>query len=244
MIPLRDNVLTRRFPLITVLLILVNTVVFLFEVVIGGDAVAELINQFGFVPARLTSQWMNPLVLFTLITSMYLHAGWSHLIGNMLYLRVFGSSVENDMGEGRFLVFYTLCGVLAALVDTMLAPRSEIPGVGASGAIAGVLGAYLLLYPEARIKMLAPPLWFITFKLRAFVVLLIWFLMQYLNGLASLDVRTQVGGGVAWWAHIGGFLAGMILTPLFFWGKSPTNDLNRQRASYDRRGRDRPGGYG
>ncbi len=231
MIPLRDNVPTRHFPLITLLLIIVNTAVFLFEIVIGSDAVAKLIYLGGFVPARLTSQWMNPFVLLTLLTSMYLHGGWSHLIGNMLYLRVFGNSVENDMGEGRFLLFYTLCGVLASLVDTAMAPDCEIPGVGASGAIAGVLGAYLVLYPAARIKMLAPPLWFITFKLRAFVVLIIWFLMQYLNGLASLDVQMQVGGGVAWWAHIGGFIGGMLLTPLFFWGKSPTNDSSRRIAT-------------
>lgn len=227
MIPLRDNVPRRHFPLITVLLIIVNTAVFLFEVVIGSDAVEKLTYLFGSVPARLTAQWMNPAVLLTLITSMYLHGGWTHLIGNMLYLRVFGHSIENDMGEGRFLVFYTLCGVLAALVDTALAPNREIPGIGASGAIAGVLGAYLLLYPEARIKMLVPPLWFVTFKLRAFVVLIIWFLMQYLNGLASLNVRTRVGG-IAWWAHIGGFLGGMLLTPLFFWGKSPPTDSARR----------------
>ena len=229
MFPLRDDVPSRGFPLVTVGLVVVNVVIFLFEVVLG-DAAHVLIESFGVVPAELTANWQNPLVISTLFTSQYLHGGWAHLIGNMWYLIIFGDNVEDRMGRLRYFVFYSLCGVVAALLQVVAAPRSTIPMIGASGAIAGVLGAYLLLYPRARVSTVIPFFYFIRIVwLPAVVVLGGWFLVQLLNGLAMLDVQMQTGG-VAFWAHVGGFVAGMVLMPIF-----------RRR---DYRPPSRPSGYG
>ena len=214
MFPLRDDVPSRRFPLVTVSIVVVNAVVFLFQV-LAGPAAISIAELFGIVPARITTQWQNPLVLLTLFSSMYLHGGWAHLIGNMWYLWVFGDNVEDRMGRGRFFIFYTLCGLVAGSLQIIAAPRSTIPMIGASGAIAGVLGAYLLLFPRARVSTLVPLFLFIRIVwLPAIVVLGGWFVIQLLNGLASLNVVVQTGG-VAWWAHIGGFVVGMALLPVF-----------------------------
>ncbi|MGC9347362.1 MAG: rhomboid family intramembrane serine protease [Anaerolineae bacterium] len=214
MFPLRDDIPARQFPVVTVILIVVNVAIFLFEVLLGTTA--NMVTQtFGVVPARLTSQWQDPFVLLTLISSMYLHGGWAHLLGNMWYLWIFGDNVEDRMGRGRFLIFYTLCGLVAGLLQVFAAPRSLIPIIGASGAIAGVLGAYLLLYPRARVSTLVPSFYFYRIIwLPAIIVLGGWFLIQLLNGLISIGVVMQTGG-VAWWAHIGGFVAGMGLMPVF-----------------------------
>ena len=207
MFPLRDDVPSRKFPLVTVGLVVVNVAIFLLEVMLGAEA-TMLTETFGIVPARLTTQWRNPFVLFTVVSSMYLHGGWAHLIGNMWYLWIFGDNVEDRMGRFRFFVFYTVCGVIAGLLQVAAAPRSTIPMIGASGAIAGVLGAYLILYPRARVSTLVPVFYFIRIVwLPAVIVLGGWFLIQLFNGLASLNVVMQTGG-VAWWAHIGGFVAG------------------------------------
>ncbi len=214
MFPLRDDVPSRQFPLVTVSIVVVNVLVFLFQV-LAGPAASSIVDLFGIVPARMTTQWQNPLVALTFVSSMYLHGGWAHLIGNMWYLWIFGDNVEDRMGRGRFFVFYTLCGLVAGVLQIVAAPRSTIPMIGASGAIAGVLGAYLLLYPRARVSTLVPLFFFIRIVwLPAIVVLGSWFAMQLLNGLASLSVVVQTGG-VAWWAHIGGFVAGMVLLPVF-----------------------------
>ncbi|HOS79905.1 MAG TPA: rhomboid family intramembrane serine protease [Anaerolineae bacterium] len=214
MIPIRDSIPGEHFPMVTVSLILVNVVVFLVEWLIG-PAIEPLINTFGVTPVRIMTEWSNPLVLLTLFTAMYLHAGWAHLIGNMIYLGVFGNNVEDRMGHGRFFLFYTLSGLAAWAAQIAAAPNSTLPGIGASGAIAGVLGAYLLLFPRASVEVVVPlPLLFTTFDLPALVVLGGWFLVQFLNGLMTISVVTQTGG-VAWWAHIGGFVAGMVLMPLF-----------------------------
>jgi len=214
MIPLRDDIESRTFPVVTVALIVVNSAVFLLEAFLGVDA-NSMVSSYGVVPAQLVSNWTNPLISVTLFTSMYLHGGWAHLIGNMLYLGIFGDNVEDRMGHVRFLIFYTLCGVGAGLLQVAAAPTSEIPMIGASGAIAGVLGSYLLLYPRARVKALVPLfLFYRVIWLPAILVLGGWFLIQFLNGLATLSVTAQMGG-TAWWAHIGGFAAGMILLPLF-----------------------------
>ncbi len=214
MFPLRDDVPSRGFPWVTAGLVIVNVVIFLFEAVLG-DAAHLLIESFGVVPAELTTNWQNPLVISTLFTSQYLHGGWAHLIGNMWYLIIFGDNVEDRMGRLRYFVFYSLCGVVAALLQVVAAPRSTIPMIGASGAIAGVLGAYLLLYPHARVSTVIPFFYFIRIVwLPAIVVLGSWFLVQLLNGLAMLDVQMQTGG-VAFWAHVGGFVAGMVLMPIF-----------------------------
>ncbi|MBN1260879.1 MAG: rhomboid family intramembrane serine protease [Anaerolineae bacterium] len=214
MIPLRDDVPGERFPIVTATLIGLNVVVFLWELLLGPE-VNWAIQSFGVVPALIVTQWRDPRVLLTLLTGMYLHGGWAHLIGNMLYLGIFGNNVEDRMGHLGFFVFYTVCGLLAWLAEIIAAPTSPIPGVGASGAIAGVLGAYLFLFPRARIKVLVPlPILFTTFYLPAVIVLGIWFITQFFNGLMALNVVVQ-RGGTAWWAHIGGFVAGIILLPLF-----------------------------
>jgi membrane associated rhomboid family serine protease len=214
MFPLRDNVPSRRFPAVTVSLIAVNVAIFLLEALLGQN-VNVLISTFGVVPSRLVTQWRNPFVLLTLITAMYLHGGWAHLLGNMWYLWIFGDNVEDRMGRGRFFAFYTLCGLLSGLLQVAAAPRSPIPMIGASGAIAGVLGAYLLLFPQARVSTAVLAFYFIRIVwLPAVIVLGGWFLIQLLNGLASLNVVMQTGG-VAWWAHIGGFVAGMVTMPAF-----------------------------
>lgn len=214
MIPLSDNVRGRRFPLITIILIVVNTLVFLFELSLGPEA-RDLINNFGMIPARLVASWSNPFVLLTLFTSMFLHGGLGHLIGNMLYLWIFGDNIEDRMGHGRFLIFYLLSGVLASLVEVVAAPTAQLPTVGASGAIAGILGAYLLLFPQARIRVLIPiPFFFFITSVPALIVLGGWFILQFFQGLMSMDVPMQ-RGGVAWWAHVGGFVAGMVLMPVF-----------------------------
>ena len=214
MIPIRDDIQARRFPAVTVGLLVINVAVFLIEV-IYGEAVNDLIYMFGIVPTRLTTEWTNPLVLLTLGTSMYFHGGWAHLIGNMMYLWIFGDNVEDRMGKLGFFVFYTLCGTISGLIQVVAAPRSPIPIIGASGAIAGVLGAYILLYPRAKVKTLVPSFYFYrSVWLPAVIVLGGWFLIQLLNGLATLNLVMQTGG-VAWWAHIGGFVAGMGLMFVF-----------------------------
>lgn len=230
MFPLRDNVPSRRFPVITVGLIAINVAVFLVEALMGAAA-TDLIETFGIVPAKLTSGWYRPTVLVTLFTSMYLHGGWAHLIGNMWYLWIFGDNIEDRMGRFRFFLFYTLCGLIAGLLQVMAAPQSTTPMIGASGAIAGVLGAYLVLYPRARVSTLIPFFYFIRIVwLPAIVVLGGWFLIQLMNGLASINVVMQTGG-VAWWAHIGGFVAGMVLQGIFSRSdrKPPESWSNRSR---------------
>jgi len=214
MIPLGDDIPSRRFPAVTVALIVVNTIVFLVEFLFGSAA-DQMVQTFGAIPAEITSNWLNPVESVTLFTAMYLHGGWAHLLGNMLYLWIFGDNVEDRMGRARFFIFYTLCGLLSGTAQVLAMPDSQVPAIGASGAIAGVLGAYLLLYPRARVRTLVPLIFvYTTIYLPAIVVLGGWFLIQFLNGIASLNVMVQTGG-VAWWAHIGGFVAGMVLLPLF-----------------------------
>ncbi|MBN2390378.1 MAG: rhomboid family intramembrane serine protease [Anaerolineae bacterium] len=214
MIPLGDNIPSRRFPTVTLGLIVVNTLIFLVEFLFE-PAANQLVQTFGAVPNRIVTGWTNPITLVTLFTAMYLHGGWAHLIGNMIYLWIFGDNVEDRMGHVRFFIFYTLCGLVSGLAQVLAMPTSNIPAIGASGAIAGVLGAYLLLFPRARVRTLIPLIFiYTTVYLPAVVVLGGWFLVQFLNGLASINVAVQTGG-VAWWAHIGGFAIGMILMPIF-----------------------------
>lgn len=214
MIPIRDDIPSRKFPVVTVGLLVANVVIFLIEALFG-ESVNNLILIFGIVPARLIAGWMNPQVLITLVTSMYFHGGWAHLIGNMMYLWIFGDNVEDRMGKLGYFIFYTICGIISGLIQVLAAPRSTIPIIGASGAIAGVLGAYILLYPRAKVRTLVPSFYFYrSIWLPAIIVLGGWFLIQLLNGLATLSLVMQTGG-VAWWAHIGGFVAGMGLMPIF-----------------------------
>jgi rhomboid family protein len=203
MIPLRDIIPSRTTPYVTISLISLNVLVFLYELSLGR-AVDAFTVYFGLVPAAFS--WV------TVFTSMFLHGGLLHVGGNMLYLWIFGDNVEDRMGHGRFLVFYLLCGVAAALAQTITAPDSVVPMVGASGAIAGVMGAYFVLYPKSRIVTLIPLFFFFqVIEVPAILFLGIWFLMQFLSGVGSIVTTAGGGpaGGVAFWAHVAGFVAGI-----------------------------------
>ncbi len=216
MIPIGDDVPGERFPFLTYVLIGLNVLVFLFQLSLPQAELRELILTWGVTP-RAVSAWSgDPMVLLTLFTSLFLHGGWFHLIGNMLYLWIFGNNVEDRMGHAGFLVFYLLCGLAASLAEVLLKPGSGFPTIGASGAIAGVLGAYFLLYPKAKVILLVPVFlfFFFTVQVPAVVVLGLWFVMQLFSGVSQLGVGTE-SGGVAYWAHAGGFVAGMVLMPLF-----------------------------
>ena len=218
MLPLRDENPTKTYPAVTVTLIGVNVLVFLYELALG-HRVNDFLSAFGAVPYEITHRVDLPPtsglpVQLNLFTSMFLHAGWIHLLGNMLYLWIFGNNVEDSMGHWRFLIFYILCGLVAGLGQVFINPQSKIPSVGASGAIAGVLGGYILLYPFARVLTLVPLGFFIRIiPLPAILVLGMWIVLQFFQGLASLSVRET--GGVAWFAHIGGFIAGLGLIKIF-----------------------------
>lgn len=216
MIPIGDDVPGERFPFLTYVLIGLNVLVFLFQLSLPQAELRELILTWGVTP-RAVSAWSgDPVVLLTLFTSLFLHGGWFHLIGNMLYLWIFGNNVEDRMGHAGFLLFYLLCGLAASLAEVLLKPGSGFPTIGASGAIAGVLGAYFLLYPKAKVILLVPVFlfFFFTVQVPAVVVLGLWFVMQLFSGVSQLGVGTE-SGGVAYWAHAGGFVAGMVLMPLF-----------------------------
>lgn len=220
MIPIRDNVPSRTFPFVTVGLIVVNVVVFLIEFVgLGRGGMMEVTMRYGLVPAALTQYFAGGPVpashaVLPLFTSIFLHGGLVHLLGNMWFLWIFGDNVEDRLGHVRFLMFFVLCGVVGNLAHYVFNAGSPIPAIGASGAIAGVLGAYLLSYPKARILVLIPFLFIYFIELPAVVVLGFWFVLQFFNGAASV-VYSQATGGVAWWAHIGGFLVGMLIFTLF-----------------------------
>ena len=218
MIPFKDDNPTERYPMVTVFLIVINVLVFLYQLSLGRG-VERFLFQMGAIPYEISHMVdLPPLALIpiplTLISAMFMHGGFMHLGGNMLYLWIFGDNVEDAMGRARFLLFYLICGVAASGLHIAMDPGSKIPMVGASGAIAGVLGAYLLLYPQARVYTLLFLFFFIQIiRLPALLVLGFWFFFQLLYGLPSLGGMS--GGGVAWFAHIGGFLAGMILIKLF-----------------------------
>jgi len=208
LIPLRDSVPARRPPVVVLAIVAACALVFLYELGLSPWELADFFRTFGVVPARLLGP--DP-PYYTLVTSMFLHGGWLHLLGNLLYLWIFGNNVEDVMGHGRFAVFYLLCGLAAAAVQVAFSPASTVPMVGASGAIAGVLGAYLVLFPRARILALVPMGFFTQLaEVPAVLFLPLWFVLQLLYGIASLGAPTQ-GGGVAFWAHVGGFVAGVVL---------------------------------
>ncbi len=206
MFPLKDDNPTMRRPILTVLLIAVNIAVFLAEIGPWHAAVGEVVARFGLVPARLTSG--EPGALLTLFSSQFLHGGFLHLGGNMLYLWIFGNNIEDHLGRRAFLPFYLACGASAGLAQAIANPQSTVPTIGASGAVAGVLGAYALLFPRARVHTLVFVLLFIRIiPVPAALWLGIWFFIQIFA--AVLD-RTQEGGGVAWFAHLGGFAVGFL----------------------------------
>ena len=221
MIPLRDDVPSRSAPIVTVMLLAVNVAAFVYQFSLGTtESVARgavhpaeaFVFEFGLVPCRLTGACAVdfPPPVVTIFTSMFLHGGLFHIGGNMLYLWIFGDNVEDTLGHGRFLVFYLGCGIAAALGQTLVDPDSQVPMIGASGAVSGVLGAYLLLFPYATILTLVTFGFFIKFvHIPAVIVLGLWIVVQFANGFLTLGAIA--GGGIAWFAHIGGFVAGLAL---------------------------------
>lgn len=215
MIPLKDRSPTQRVPFVNIAIIILNIAVFLYQVSLGRG-LEGFLYKFGVVPEAIVTSFnafhLSPTIIFPVFSSMFLHGGWLHLGGNMLYLWVFGDNVEDKLGHVRYFIFYLLCGVAAWTAHILIDPHSTIPAIGASGAISGVLGAYLLMFPKARVLTLIPIFIFLQFaELPALVVLGFWFVMQFFNGLISLGYETAGIGGVAWWAHIGGFVAGTAL---------------------------------
>jgi membrane associated rhomboid family serine protease len=220
MFPLRDDNPITITPVITWALILMNVAVFLYQVSLSPDAAQLFAYQFGAVPAvvlgtkSLSAQVAAIPPLMSIVTSMFLHGGWMHLIGNMWFLWIFGNNIEEAMGHARYLAFYLICGILASAGHIFSNPGSTIPSIGASGAISGALGAYLMLYPRARVWTLI----FLGFFVRlmyipAGVILGFWILLQFING--SMTAGRQDAGGVAFWAHVGGFIAGVLLVGVF-----------------------------
>jgi membrane associated rhomboid family serine protease len=215
MIPLKDDNPTRTFPFVNYVLIAACVAVFFWEVSLGARA-QNAILAYGLIPdvllgdARLPPELAVVPAWATIFTSMFMHGGWMHLIGNMLYLWIFADNVEDRFGHGRFVVFYALCGIAAAMAQALPAPESQIPMVGASGAISGVLGAYLLMFPRAHVLVAIPIGFLALVRLPALVVLGLWFGMQLLSEMVAAP-----GAGVAFRAHIGGFVAGVVLMPVF-----------------------------
>jgi membrane associated rhomboid family serine protease len=222
MLPIRDD--TPRFstPYVTYFIIALNTVVFLFELSVGAQshrALNGLMYQFGVVPLHFervlagTSNTSLPALSLTILTSMFLHASWLHIIGNMWFLWIFGDNIEDYLGHFSYLVFYLICGFAAMVTHILLNAGSNVPALGASGAIAGVMGGYFVLYPRARVMMWFPPIFF--FHLPAWLVLGYWFVTQFLSGAATqIAGASQATGGIAVWAHVGGFVAGIVLIKL------------------------------
>jgi membrane associated rhomboid family serine protease len=217
-IPLHDDNPTEITPFLTIFFIVICVLVFFWQMSLGGQGNQAAVYSLGVIPAVLLNQVQLPPELalipaeLTVFTSMFMHGGFMHLAGNMLYLWIFGNNVEDAMGHIRFVIFYLLCGIAAVIGQVIQNPGSEIPMIGASGAISGVLGAYLLLYPHAKILVMIP-LGFYAHMVRlpAGLVLVFWFVIQIVSSLAA----DPNGAGVAWFAHIGGFIAGMALIPVF-----------------------------
>ena len=203
MIPLRDVIPSRTTPYITVTVIALNALAWFFELALPRDVLPVFLQVYGVVPADFAAP--------TLVTSMFLHGSWSHVIGNMWYLWIFGDNVEDRMGHGRFLIFYLLCGFAAAFGQMAIDPESTLPTIGASGAIAGVMGAYFVLYPQSRVLTLLPLLfWMEIIELPAILLLGFWFLMQLFSAGAIAVTASTHGGGVAFMAHVAGFVMGAV----------------------------------
>ncbi|UCC95731.1 MAG: rhomboid family intramembrane serine protease [Candidatus Omnitrophota bacterium] len=212
MIPLRDNIPHKKLPIVTVGLMIINIVVFLNELILGEN-LQEFIFLYGFIPSRVFSSVGVGEKFLPLFTSMFLHAGWMHLIGNMLFMWIFADNVEDRLGHFKFLIFYIICGLFAAFVHGIFNLHSAIPAIGASGAIAGVLGAYFVIFPRAKVLTLIPIFFFWQIvELPASFFLGFWFLYQLFLGVISTGTYAT---GIAFWAHIGGFLGGMLFLKLF-----------------------------
>ena len=214
--PLYDENPTKSIPWVTLLLILVNVLVFAYELSLqSAGKLQQLFQTAALIPyeitnvVKLTSEVPN-IGILTMFTSMFLHGGWLHIIGNMWYLWIFGNNVEDTLGHAKYLLFYLLCGIVGGIGHILSQPYSQVPTIGASGAIAGVLAGYLIMFPTARIVTIVPIFIFIQIiKVPAILLIGLWFLIQIASGMGSLS--TQASGGTAWFAHIGGFIAGVVL---------------------------------
>lgn len=208
MIPIHDDNPTQRFPIVTIALLVLNVAVFGYEVTREPAQLVTIFETYGFVASRFFADPMASAGLLSVLTSMFLHGGWLHLGGNMLYLWIFGNNVEDRLGRVRFTLFYLACGAAGSLAQAFVDPASTVPLVGASGAIAGVLGAYLVLYPRARVVTVIPVFFIIEMaSVPAIFVIGLWFLLQLAQGVGSLGSAT----GIAWWAHVGGFAVGLLV---------------------------------
>ncbi|HEY9850997.1 MAG TPA: rhomboid family intramembrane serine protease [Leptolyngbyaceae cyanobacterium] len=224
MVPLNDDNPTKITPYLTYALIAINIVIFLYELSLPPQELQSFFRTYAIVPRDLTASLLsrepNQILpqFLTLVTSQFLHGGFLHLAGNMLFLWIFGNNIEEQLGRFKYLIFYLTCGILAGLAQWFFSPQSNIPALGASGAIAGVLGAYILRFPHTKILTLIPlGFFFYTVRIPAIFFLGFWFLQQALYGVASLNARSNIGmesGGVAYWAHAGGFVFGVVLGPL------------------------------
>ncbi|MDB4947642.1 MAG: Peptidase, (Rhomboid) family [Gemmatimonadetes bacterium] len=226
MLPLRDENPTLLTPVVTVGLIAANVAVWVLVQGAGSmQALQASVGTFGTYPCEITHACRAAgLGWASLLTSMFMHGGWEHIIGNMVFLWVFGNNIEDVMGHARFLAFYLVCGLAAGAAHVALSPGSQVPAVGASGAISGVMGAYILLYPHARVRTWVPPIF--VWTLRAWVLLGYWFFLQLASGIVSLGPTVGEEGGVAVWAHVGGFLAGLALVKVF---ENPVLTARRRR---------------
>ena len=210
MIPLRDVIPSRTFPGVTIAIIALNAVAFLYELSLDDRELALFLQLWGLVPAAFS--------VVTVLTSMFLHGGWMHIIGNMLFLWIFGDNVEDRMGHARYPLFYVLCGAVAALAQLLSNPGSDIPTIGASGAVAGVMGAYFVLYPRSRILTLVPIFVFLqVVEVPAVLFLGVWFVWQLFSGVGSsvMVAQGEMAGGIAFWAHVAGFATGALLVRVF-----------------------------
>jgi membrane associated rhomboid family serine protease len=206
MFPIRDTQPSYSTPMVTIALIVVNVLVFLYEISLEPFSRNAFIGTYGLVPEHFST--------LNLVTSMFLHGGWMHLLGNMWFLWIFGDNIEDVLGHGKFLLFYLICGVAAGLTQVFLTTDPRIPTVGASGAIAGVMGAYMLKFPHSRVLTLVTIIFFFTtIEVPAWVMLIYWFAIQFTSGVGSIAYShaAEGGGGVAFFAHVGGFLAGALL---------------------------------
>lgn len=208
MIPIKDNIKSRSFPLMTILFIILNTLIFYFQATLPPGEIQHFVWTFGFIPKSLTIAEQLDIALINLVTSMFLHGGLLHLIGNMLYLWIFGDNIEDRLGKLGFILFYIFAGVSGNIAHFIFNPASDVPLIGASGAVAGILGMYFVLFPQARILTIVPIGFFITaVHLPALIFLGLWFLLQGLNAFIVIPDSVNT---VAWWAHIGGFITGMV----------------------------------
>jgi len=222
MIPLRDSIPSSRPPVLTFVIIGLNLLFFLLEISLGAQLPA-FVQEFGFVPRKFLmffKEGMWGKAILPVFTSMFLHGGWLHLIGNMWILHIFGDNVEDTLGHGRYVFLYLGSGVAGCLAQLYFNPASQIPMVGASGAIAGVMGAYFTLFPNARIFTLIPIFFFVIIEVPAYVFLGLWFVLQFFQGTFTL-LGPRAGAGVAFLAHVGGFLAGFFILQLLKKGRKP-----------------------